>query len=104
MLNNTACCTPPFSFAPLNSSPNIFCSPKQQPEKKAAVGEEGVRHGDGRWGEGAFCRQLSRENKSVEVVYYIILVLLPHRNTNRGKVVSSPKAQANLKHISALVV
>lgn len=77
---------------------------KQQPEKKAAVG---IVCGGGRMDEGGgvvFGRQLSWENKSVKVVYYIVLVLLPHRNTNRGKVVSYPKAQANLKHISALVV
>lgn len=42
--------------------------------------------------------------KSVTVVYYNILVLLSRRNTNRRNIVSFPKAQANLKHISALVV
>lgn len=76
-----------------------------QPE--ATAREEGGSGGAvGAWtgGGGRFFRLLSWENKSVKVVYYIILVLLPHRNTNRGKVVSSPKAQANLKHISALVV
>lgn len=54
--------------------------------------------------EKLFSPHLWWENKSVIQVHCNIIALLSHGKANRGNVVSYPRAQANLKHISALVV